>query len=55
MNYKKLVEESGYMKKYIAKQIGVSPTMLSLFLHNKKKLSESRLIKLEEVLGIGVK
>ncbi len=52
MNYRKIIKESGLMQKYIANKIGVSPTMLSLFLHNKKKLSEDRLLKLEEVLGV---
>lgn len=52
MDYKKVIKESGLMQKYIADKIGVSPTMLSLFLHNKKKLSEDRLIMLEDVLGV---
>lgn len=48
----KIIEDKGLMKKYVAKKIGVSPTMLSLFLHKKKSLSEYRLEMLHTVLEL---
>lgn len=35
---KKAVEESGYLKSYIAKQIGTSATQLSLHINGKRDL-----------------
>lgn len=52
MDYMQIIEEKGLMKKYIAKKIGVSPTMLSLFLHKKKNLTPVRLRALHSLLDI---
>jgi predicted transcriptional regulator len=52
VNYKALIDERGYKHKYIAKQIGVSETMMSLFLSGKKNLSMERKIKLNNLLKI---
>jgi predicted transcriptional regulator len=52
MDYKEIINQSGLKKNHIAKQIGVSPTMLSLFLSSKKNLIPERKRMLHKVLNI---
>jgi transcriptional regulator with XRE-family HTH domain len=52
MNYRELIEQSGYKHKFVAQKIGVSKTMLSLFLSGSKNLSLEKRIKLNQLLKV---
>lgn len=52
MDYQKYIQESGYMKKFIAKEIGVSAVMFSYFLSGKKNLLPEKKMKLHRLLNI---
>jgi predicted transcriptional regulator len=49
VDYNKLIEESGLRKNFIAKKMGISPTLLSLFIHNKKTLAPHRKRMLDQI------
>jgi predicted transcriptional regulator len=51
--YKAAIKESGYMKKYIAKEIGSNQAQFSRWLNNKQGsgISEDQIKKLNEFLG----
>lgn len=42
--------KSGYLKKYVAKEIGVDPNTLSRYINGKRKISLELAVKLAEVL-----
>ncbi|MFB4471845.1 helix-turn-helix transcriptional regulator [Oceanobacillus caeni] len=48
------IEKSGYKKKWIAKELGVSNEVLSRWVNNKSKPSVENLFKLAALLGCKV-
>lgn len=52
LDYRGIIDENGIKHRYIAEQIKVSKTMLSLFLSGKKNLSPEKKRLLHSVLKI---
>lgn len=48
------IEERGYMKKYIAKQLDVTPTQLSNWISGKSSPTIEKAFKLADLLGVKV-
>ncbi|MEK4721537.1 helix-turn-helix transcriptional regulator [Priestia sp. FSL W8-0524] len=53
-NIDKLISEKGYQKKFVAKQVGVSPTQLSLWISMRNFPRADKLFKLAQVLNCKV-
>lgn len=53
-NIEKLINEKGYQKQFVAKQVGVSPTQLSHWIKGKHYPAADKLFKLAFVLGCKV-
>jgi len=52
LEYKKLIRDKGLKQNFIAQKIGVSKTMMSLFLSGKRNLSPENKLKLHRILDI---
>ena len=52
LEYKKLIRDKGLKQNFIAQKIGVSKTMMSLFLSEKRNLSPENKLKLHRILNI---
>lgn len=55
MNYKKVKDvifEKGLKKSFVAEQIGVTNVWLSYYLNGHKELSDDKMEKLKDLLGI---
>lgn len=50
----KLIEEEGYLKKHVAKKVGVSPTQLSNWIAENNYPGADKLFKLAQVLNCKV-
>lgn len=48
------IEERGYMKKYIAKQLEITPTQLSNWISGKSSPTIEKAFKLADLLGVKV-
>lgn len=48
------IEERGYMKKYIAKQLDITPTQLSNWISGKSSPTIEKAFKLADLLGVKV-
>lgn len=48
------IEERGYMKKYIAKQLGVSQNQISNWISGKSNPTIEKAFKLADLLGVKV-
>ena len=49
---KKQIKDSGIKQNFLAKQLGVSTSMLSLVLSGERKLSDEKWIKLQTFLSV---
>lgn len=49
-----LIEKSGYMKKYIAKEVGITPTQLSNWIAGRSYPPIDKAYKLATLLGVKV-
>lgn len=49
-NILNLIESSGFMKKHIAKKLGITPSYLSMCIAGKRELSRKKESKLREIL-----
>lgn len=52
LEYKKLIRDKGLKQNFIAQKIGISKTMMSLFLSGKRNLSPENKSKLHRILDI---
>lgn len=50
----KIITDKGLLKKYVAKQVGVTPSQLSLWMRMKNFPSADKLFKLAWILGCKV-
>lgn len=48
------IEERGYMKKFIAKQLGITPNQLSNWINGKSHPTIEKAFKLADLLGVKV-
>jgi putative transcriptional regulator len=48
------IEQRGYMKKYIAKQVDITPTQLSNWISGKSSPTIEKAFKLADLLGVKV-
>jgi transcriptional regulator with XRE-family HTH domain len=48
------IEQRGYMKKYIAKQLEITPTQLSNWISGKSSPTIEKAFKLADLLGVKV-
>jgi DNA-binding XRE family transcriptional regulator len=44
------IEKSGYMKKYIAKELDINPVTMSNYISGKRKITLELAVKLAEIL-----
>lgn len=51
MDFKERIKERGLKQNWIAKKIGISETMLSLFLSGERNLSQAKEQSLNELLS----
>lgn len=49
-----VIDSKGLKQKWVAEQMGIAPTVLSRWVHNRGKPSVDRLFKLAEILGCSV-
>ena len=49
-NIKQVIRKKGYLKKYIAEQVGVHPSIISMWISEDRKPSKSRVRKLCKIL-----
>jgi len=54
-NIKQVIKDSGYRKNWIAEQIGVKPSHISMWISSERKPSKERIRKLCKVVGCKVK
>lgn len=52
MNYRELIDSKGLRHDFVAKNVGVSKTMLSLFLKGERNLSPEYKMRLHRVLKV---
>jgi len=50
-NIKQVIKDSGYRKNWIAEQIGVKPSHISMWISEDRKPSKDRVRKLCKILG----
>ncbi|MGM7720524.1 helix-turn-helix domain-containing protein [Metabacillus sp. Hm71] len=53
MQYRNIIDSRGLKHRFVADYIGVSKSMLSLFLKGERNLAPERLMKLHKLLNIG--
>jgi len=53
-NIEKIIKEKGFLKKYIAKEVGITPSQLSYWITMKNFPSADKLFKLARVLNCKV-
>ena len=54
-NIKQVIKDSGYRKNWIAEQIGVKPSHISMWIGESRKPSKERIRKLCKIVGCKVK
>ncbi|WP_186445763.1 helix-turn-helix domain-containing protein [Paenibacillus cremeus] len=52
MDYKQLINERGIKQQFLADKLGISKTMMSLFLSGKKNLSPEKISMLNKLLNV---
>lgn len=52
MDYRNMIDTRGLKHTFVADYIGVSKSMLSLFLKGERNLTPERIMKLHKVLGL---
>lgn len=48
------IQKSGYMKKHVAKELGINPVTLSNYITGKRKISLELAVKLAQILNCKV-